>query len=287
MQLLTFKTLWGYPDQDLETALDQACAAAVAEGYQGVEGPVPADACLRDSFAGGLERRGLAYIAEICTAGSYVPDRTAPLEEHLADLKRQLARLAPLKPVKVNCLGGCDRWSIDTSLAFFDAALEMADRFGVTIGFETHRGRSLYSPWTAEVLLGRRDLPVTCDFSHWCVVCEGMGDSESDLIRQVASRAVHIHGRIGFDQGPQVSDPQSFLYREDLEKHLRWWSWIWQAQDGKGESVTTLTPEFGPDGYQALNPRTGQPFGDLDRINAWMADTVKTAFGNRQETRHV
>ncbi len=278
MELLTFKTLWGHPDNGEAASLNVACRQAAEAGFNGVEGPVPESAEVTESFARALDQRGLAYIAEICTAGSYVPDRTASVTEHLVDLDKQLRRIAPLQPVLVNCLGGCDRWSLESSYAFFQRALELADRYGVRISFETHRGRSLYSPWMAEALLDRITLPLTCDFSHWCVVCEGLGESEYELIQRVAMRAHHIHGRVGFDQGPQVSAPQSSRYREDLERHLLWWRWIWQAQLARGEAITTLTPEFGPDGYQAINPDTDQPIGNLNDINQWMAGRCRAEF---------
>ena len=278
MELRTFKTLWGYPDTDRAESLSQACLMAKKSGYDGIEGQIPPDDNIRQAFAECLEAYGLEYIAEITTAGSYVPDRTASLKEHLRDLQLQLSRLHPLRPEKVTCLGGCDRWDIETSIAFFTEGLALAEKYNQKICFETHRGRSLYSPWVTEKILEKIALPLTCDFSHWCVVCEGLGESEYDLIRQVANHAQHIHGRIGFDQGPQVSDPRSYLYKADLEKHLLWWSWIWQAQQARGQAATTLTPEFGPDGYQALNPENGAPLGDLNAINSWMAKTAKAEF---------
>lgn len=286
MELLTFKTLWGYPDSQNIESLSLACQMAEDDGFNGIEGPVPANSLVRENLAGTLAQKKLHYIAEVCTAGSYVPDRNATVKDHLEDMQRQLQHLTPLKPLLVNCIGGCDRWCVNDSLAFFDRAMELADKCGVTISFETHRGRSLYSPWAAEEILGRSPLPLTCDFSHWCVVCEGMGESEDDLLKRMAGHALHIHGRIGYDQGPQVSDPRSRLYKTDLEKHLRWWRWIWDSQREKGETRSTLTPEFGPDGYQMVDPDTGSPEGDLAEINHWMAEKLKTEFAMQEERSH-
>ena len=283
MELLTFKTLWGHPDSDRGEGLLSACNLAQAAGFDGIEGQIPLDLPVREQFAEALAARGLAYIAEVCTAGSYVPDRTASLVDHLADLDGQLSRLGPLQPLLVNCIGGCDRWDIATSIEFFQGALALADRHGVSIAFETHRGRSLYSPW--EKILERLALPLTCDFSHWCVVCEGLGASEDALLREVARHAVHIHGRVGYDQGPQVPDPQAPRYAADLERHLRWWRWIWEARNLQGHSHSTLTPEFGPDGYQAVDPVSDRPVGDLNRINQWMAQRCHREFSHRGEGR--
>src|SRR5690606_15441968 len=90
MQLMTFKTLWGHPDTDRIESLVAACELAVAAGFDGIEGQIPVEPAVREPFGEALALRGLTYIAEICTAGSYVPDRTASLAHHLADLNGQL-----------------------------------------------------------------------------------------------------------------------------------------------------------------------------------------------------
>lgn len=278
MQLMTYKTLWGHPDCHLSESLELACAMAKVSRFDGIEGPVPRDKIMVEELAKFIRRYSLSYIAEICTAGSYVPDRSASVAEHLADLGRQLHELGPLRPELVNCIGGCDGWSIDNSLKFFKRAMELAERAGVAISFETHRGRSLYSPWVTETILEQMPLPLTCDFSHWQVVCEGMGPTEHELIKKVAQSARHIHGRVGFDQGPQVADLQSPLYQTDIEQHWQWWRWIWQAQRQRGFKRSTFTPEFGPDGYQMRDPRNGQPIGNLVKLNLQMAERAQQEF---------
>lgn len=278
MQLQTFKTLWGYPHLDELDSLRSACVLAKADGFDGVEGPIPAEAARAEYFADSLQQYELAYIAEICTAGSYVPDRRASVAQHLQDLQQQLDNLGPMQPLLVNCLGGCDAWSLEESLRFFNDALEIADRVGVRISFETHRGRSLYSPWVTEQLLARQSLPLTCDFSHWCVVCEGLSASEDALLQAVAEHAVHVHGRIGYDQGPQISDLDSALFKDDIARHWQWWQWIWTAQRQRQLSISTFTPEFGPDGYQQRVPQTGEPVGDLRDFNRRMAAMAREQF---------
>jgi sugar phosphate isomerase/epimerase len=283
MELMIFKTLWGHPDNHLEPSLATACQQAQDDGYKGIEGPVPVSEYTVERFANLLAKFELAYIAEICTAGSYVPDRYASVEDHLRDLDRQLKNTAALKPVLVNCIGGCDRWSLSESLSFFDSALDLANRYNIAIAFETHRGRSLYSPWQALQILESISLPLTCDFSHWCVVCEGFDQYQDEILGEVAQHARHIHGRIGFDQGPQVADPRLSWHQKDLEDHLRWWTRIWQAQEVAGQTYSTFTPEFGPDGYQALNPQTGEPVGELAELNRWMANIAQAAFSTVME----
>src|SRR5690606_25668385 len=147
----------------------------------------------------------LPWVAEICTGGSYVPDRDASLARHLEDLDQALARCSVLPPLFVNCMGGCDAWPLARSLTFFEEAMALADRHGLVISFETPRGRPLFTPWVPlEVLTGLPALKLTCDFSHWCVVAERLMDSEPEAIAAAARHAHHIHARVGYDQGPQV-----------------------------------------------------------------------------------
>ncbi len=75
--------------------------------------------------------------------------------------------------------------------------------------------------------------------------------------------------------------PAAPEYRPALEAHERWWRRIWQAQAERGVAVSTMTPEFGPDGYLHCAPFTQTPVGDLDEINAWMASRERRQFAQR------
>lgn len=276
MQLQVFRTLWGC-DGDYARAAGEAAAA----GFDGLEGQVPADPEARDSLRAALLAHDLAFIAEVTTAGSYVPDRRAEVADHLADLDRALARCAPMQPRRVTAIAGCDAWPESDSREFFAAAIALAARHGLPISFETHRSRSLFNPWvTRRLVEALPGLELTVDFSHWCVVCERLLDSELDLIEAIAPRVSHIHARVGYDQGPQVPHPAAPEYAAALAAHQRWWETCWDAQRARGLELTTLTPEFGPDGYLHCLPFTGAPVADLWQINRWMADTERAHFSH-------
>jgi sugar phosphate isomerase/epimerase len=274
MQLALFKTLWGH----VGSAHDGARLAAAA-GFQGIEAPVPADDAERDALAQALAAHDLALICEICTAGSYVPDRNATPADHLADLDRKISRGLPLAPKFFNVMGGCDAWPLDVQVEFFARANEIAQRHGVLCSFETHRGRSFFNPWvTRDVLRQLPGLPITCDFSHWVVVCERLMDSEWDVITEIASHAHHIHGRVGYDQGPQVPHPAAPEYAAALASHERCWAALWASQRQRGYASTTMTPEFGPDGYLHCLPFTNAPVADLWQINRWIGERQRRHF---------
>ncbi|MBS3803676.1 MAG: TIM barrel protein [Oleiphilaceae bacterium] len=276
MILQRFKTLWGHQGT-LKQAIDQAKEAR----FDGLEAPLPGGSPAVNQFAEAIHSSELMWIQEICTAGGYVPRREASVADHLADFERQLrsAQAIGVKPEFVNVMGGCDAWPIDVSVRFFSEAADIAARLGVIASFETHRGRSFFSPWNTLAILERLPhLEVTCDFSHWAVVSERLPHIEWDCIEQAAAQARHIHTRVGYDQGPQVPHPAAPEYAEALNSHQRCWEAVWKAQADRGLSRTTMTPEFGPDGYLHHLPFTDMPIADLWELNQWIGNVESEHF---------
>lgn len=115
------------------------------------------------------------------------------------------------------------------------------------------------------------EINLTVDFSHWCVVCERLMDTELDVINAIADNVQHIHARIGYEQGPQVPDPRAPEFKYALNAHQRWWEIIWQSQLKRDFTSTTMTPEFGPDGYLHELPYSKKPVADLWELNQWIA----------------
>jgi len=274
MELKLFKTLWGF-----NGPIEAACVIATEQGFDGIEGPAPADEFQRRHMRTAIAAHPLDYIAEITTAGSYVPELRATLDQHLQSLQEKLQHSLELQPYSISCLVGSDAWPEREQLLFFERALRLVENCGVPVSFETHRSRSLFNPWITQRIA--REFPqmlFTCDFSHWCVVCERLLDAELHGINNLALQAQHIHARVGYDQGPQVPDPAAPEYQDALTAHRHWWELIWQSQYERGYTVTTMTPEFGPDGYLHCEPFTGRPTGDLEQINTWMAAAEREHF---------
>jgi hypothetical protein len=271
MRLILFRSLWTNGG-DLAAAL----ADCRAGNFDGVEGPVPAAPAARREFAARLAGSGAPFIAEVATGGGYVPVEISPAR-HLDDFCRQAEAAMECSPLFFTVLGGCDAWPPAQSAEFFGGVLARAAELGVVASIETHRSRPTYSPWATRDLLERLpELRLTCDFSHWCCVCERLVlDTDPGLLALCAARAHHVHARVGYEQGPQVPHPAAPEYRAALEAHERWWDAIWAAHAGR--DFTTMTPEFGPDGYLHAEPFTGALAADLNLINHWM--------GSRQRAR--
>jgi hypothetical protein len=94
--------------------------------------------------------------------------------------------------------------------------------------------------------------------------------SEQDLLDRCAQHVHHIHGRVGYAQGPQVPDPRAPEYAAELTAHERWWDRLWESMRARGFATATFTPESGPDGYLHLMPYTQKPVADLWEINRWL-----------------
>jgi hypothetical protein len=281
MKLKLFKTLWGH--QGLyATAAD----LAVEAGFQGLEGPIPTDREQRAEFLEAISSRQLDYIAEISTTGFAVPTPGSTVEDHLSAFERILVDSLEAKPLIFSSMAGSDLWEFGESVTFLTKAWEIAQRYGVRVGFETHRSRSLFHPIVTKNLLA--ELPpieLTIDFSHWCNVCERLVlDELPEVLALCSGRVLHIQPRIGYDQGAQVPDPRAPMYLATVQAHLRWWRALWEGQKRRGMECVTMTPEFGPDGYLQVDPYTQKPVADLWELNVWAGRLVEQAFDAMEDS---
>ena len=277
MNLKLFKTLWGHSG-----SYAAAADATIQAGFHGFEGPVPVDVERKAEFLDTLESRNLDFIAEISTTGFAVPDPGSSVSDHLDAFERILVRSMEAKPIFYSSMAGSDLWEFRDSVDFFTRAWEIAQKYGVSVGFETHRSRSLFHPIISKNLLAETPpIELTIDFSHWCNVCERLVlDELPDVLALCAKRVLHIQPRIGYDQGAQVPDPRAPMYQHFVEAHVRWWRALWKGQEKRGFQTVTMTPEFGPDGYQQVYPYTQKPVADLWELNVWTGHLMQREFAN-------
>ena len=92
------------------------------------------------------------------------------------------------------------------------------------------------------------------------------------------SRAEHIHARIGYSQGPQVNDPRSGEWEDEMEAFSGWWKKIMKRHIDEQRPYTTVTPEFGPIPYTVSMPFTHTPLSDPWELNLYMKDYIKQLF---------
>jgi sugar phosphate isomerase/epimerase len=259
MQLWLMRHLWGVTE-----TWEEVFPRIKDSGYVGIEAVIPPPE-ERARFRKLLERYRFEYIPQISSEGETV-------EEHVKAFQAQVETAATLHPQLINCQTGRDAWSEAESARFFEQALNVEAKARIPVAHETHRSRTLFNPWITQRLLTQfDDLKLCCDFSHWVCVCERLLDDQLDILRQCSRHCLHLHARVGYEEGPQVPDPRAPEYQKQLEAHEHWWRLIWEAQAARGLEMTTLTPEFGPPNYLHTLPHTNVPVADLWDICDWQA----------------
>ena len=266
MELKIYRHLWGVAEP-----WEPVYPKIKAAGYDGIETSLPAveqEAAFMEQMA----QHGFSYMPMLFTGGRSV-------DEHLQSFREQLQRAVALGVGCVTSHSGADGFSREDSLRFFQEAVRIERDLGVRVGHETHRGRILFNPWITEYILREVEGVRLCaDFSHWVCVCERMLNREGEIVKLAASRTVHIHARVGYEEGPQVPDPRAPEFESYLLRHEAWWDMIWAEQRKQEAQVSTLTPEFGPPNYMHVLPYTRQPVADLWEICNWQAARQRARF---------
>jgi len=207
---------------------------------------------------------GLRLIAQVVPKG-------ANMAEYLASFEREVGRAVEAGALAINSQTGRDTFPHRDNLRVFECALELESRHKVPIWHETHRGRALCNgPATAALL---RDLPtigITADFAHWFCAHESDMSDQEDTLEAVIGATRHIHARVGFAEGPQVSDPRNPAFADWLARHIDLWTRIVRRRAAEGLASFTVTPEFGPPPYLPLVGIENRPVADPWEINRWM-----------------
>jgi sugar phosphate isomerase/epimerase len=274
MDLKLFKAAWGMPG-DWDSRLHQIAEA----GYIGVETMMPAVED-EERFKDLLEKYDLELILQVYT-GCVENLKPYPddAKNHITSFEDQVQRAATFKPILINSQSAKDSMPYESQLEFFENAIKIEKQISIPVAHETHRGRSMFTPWTTARLL--HDLPelhIAADFSHWCNVCESLLPDQKENLSIAFQRSIHIHGRVGFEQGPQVPDYRAPEYENELNQHEQWWDEICKIHQSKGSSYLTFTPEFGPPGYMHTQPYTNQPVVDLWEICYAMGQRFRERF---------
>ncbi|QHW34616.1 sugar phosphate isomerase/epimerase [Paenibacillus rhizovicinus] len=263
MKLNIYNALWGMPG----TYADQLARAAEA-GYAGVEAPAPSKEQANE-FKELLDKHSLSYIAQIFTSC-----------DHAATFASQAEYAASFNPQLIVSHSAKDSMPFAEQVDFFRGALDVERTIGIPVAHETHRSRAMFTPWGTTALLKELpDLRIAADFSHWCCVTESMLDDREEDLKLAFERAIHIHARVGFAEGPQVPHPAAPEFAYELLQFEGWWGQMLQAREQEGHAFATITPEFGPPGYMPTLPFTGQAVADLWQVNAWMATRIREKFG--------
>lgn len=261
MQTLIIKALWG-----MTGSLAEQIERVAAAGYDGFE-------LWPDQHT--ISRQELTAIAASYNLKMIV----GALVETKADLEPTLKKLGEYDTLRINLHSGRDSMRRAEASAFFEEALRVEEQIGLSVGHETHRGRILFTPWdTAYYLQQFSNLKITADYSHWVNVCERLPADQAEALSLANSRAIHIHGRVGYEEGPQVPDPSAPEYAAQLGWHETQWQQIKTLHAQSQQDILTFTPEYGPPNYLHTLPHTNVPVADLWQVCLWAADRARQQF---------
>jgi hypothetical protein len=241
------------------------------DGFDGTEMFLPLLEQEPAEVLGLLEEFGLRRpVIDIITLGDTPAD-------HLTSFDEAVAAALRFEPSLINSHTGRDIFAFEDNLELFRHAIARSNEVGVPIVHETHRYRPTYSAIeTRKYLEELPDLMLNADLSHWMVVHESDLSDQPDNLDIALNRSRHIHARVGFEEGPQVSDPRIDLWAGHVERHISLWQRIADNCLAAGSQVLAITPEFGPAPYAQTVPSTGEPVVDVWDVNVHMKDLLRS-----------
>lgn len=262
-------TDWGFGG-----TVDEFCAAAKKEGYDGIEVWWPGNETAQRNLFDALKKHQL-QVGFLC--GGSQSNAT----EHLGSFKTAVTAAAGnklQKPLYINCHSGRDYFTVDENRKFIALTNQVSQQTGIPIYHETHRGRMCFAAHiTRQFLELEPGMKLTLDISHWCNVHESLMADQPENIAKALERTEHIHSRIGHPEGPQVNDPRAPEWEATVKQHLIWWDTVINRKKKAGEPMTILT-EFGPADYMPTLPYTRQPVADQWAINVYMMKLLKQRY---------
>jgi hypothetical protein len=268
MKLNFHKSLWEAScnnQQDLNKLLKRTDD----DGYQGTELFLPFFEFEAKATLKAHAEFNLSIITGIATEGDNV-------QAHLKSMNAQIERAVEFNPLLINSHTGRDIFSLEDNLRLFENALELEQKHKIIITHETHRFRPTFSTFDTEKIINALpELKLNLDISHWMVVHESDLSDQIARLESIFPQVHHIHARVGFEEGPQINNPQDKIWTGHLANHVNLWQKVINFAKNKNQKSFTITPEFGPFPYAHVKPNTQQPLTDIWAANNFMQQHLK------------
>jgi sugar phosphate isomerase/epimerase len=272
VQLRTHRQAWGaLGPGGLHSDPAEFVAAVAARGYDAIEMPQFVLDLADDGEARMLDLLATNDLELVPMILTFRPTPEGVLDE----FRTGIERAAGIGATLVVAHTGADHFDDDTAASVLGDCVRIGADHGIRVAQETHRSRILYNPWRTAAMLERVDgLWLNADFSHFVCVAERLLDDQRELMERLCDRAIHIHVRVGYENGPQVPDPRAIEWTVQLEAHENWWDRIWRAAADRGETAIGITPEYGPPTYAPVGTDPAQ----LWDICEWSTDRARDRF---------
>jgi hypothetical protein len=274
MKIKILSPLWGHEHLKIEDFLNKIKDA----GYDGVDTWIPENKEDKKFLLEYLGKHGLVLVAHQHQANG----------KTFADFKTSFIHYLNIcfeaNPLLINSHTGKDYFTLYQNLELIDIAKSLSEKNGIPVVHETHRGRIGYSPFVLKDYFDlRKDFEITADFSHWTCVTESLLENFTDILSEAIFRTRHTHARVGYEQGPQIPDPEAPAWKYSVDKFLGWWDQIVKAHMALKRNVVTFTTEFGPPPYLHTLPFTNRPVADQFEINCYMKNLLRKRYQNVED----
>lgn len=269
MAVKFFCTAWGKGD----ISWTEFSSKVKEAGYDGIEWGMPKGASSEE-----LEQVGEATEKYRLNLILQHWDTSEPeFGQHFDTYAAWFEKVLSLKPEKINTQTGKDYFTFEQNMKLIDHTFSLSRASNIDILHETHRGRFSFAAHITSCYLARMpELRITLDASHWVNVSESYLDDQAEAMDLAIARTGHIHARVGYPEGPQITDPRLEQWQPAVDRHLVWWDQVIERK--KDGETMTITPEFGPYPYMMLLPDTQQPVADQWEINAYMLNLLKNRY---------
>jgi len=269
MKLLFFCPRWGQEHVAWDVFLNNVKNA----GYDGVEAGLPVDEEAKNEILASIKKSGLHFIAQ------HYETTVKDFEQHCDEYAQRITNLALAKPLFVNTQTGKDYYPFEQNERLIAIARRISEETGVKILHETHRGKFSFAAHIAQTYFEKiADLRITLDISHWCNTAESFLADQMDVVDLAISRTDHIHSRVGYPEGPQITDPRAPEWKEALDFHLQCWDKVIAIKKKESAELMTITSEFGAPPYLPLLPYTKQPVVSQWDVNVFIMQLLKERY---------
>jgi len=266
-----FCTRWGH--EHLPWA--DFCKKVKDTGYDGVETSLSLNNEDIAHIVNELNKHDLKLIGVQWDTGTPIFD------EHIQEYELRLRSAASANPIFITSHTGKDYFSFEQNEQLLNLAQTISAQTGVKIIHETHRGKFSFAAHVTKAYLQKMPwLKLTLDISHWFTVAESYLDDQQEAVELALAHTDHIHTRIGYANGPQISDPRSPEWEVTVQKHLSLWDKVVEIHIENGSEQLTFTTEFGPAPYMQLQPFTNTPVANQWEVNQYMLNLLKNRYKN-------
>ncbi len=255
-QLKVYTSLWAMQPHDqtgIKLPFDQVCAMVAEAGFDGM------------AIDLGASDVAVAHAVRPHMAANNLTPLIVAFPKTIDSLEDTLHMAADFGAPFVDVIGQVMPIALDDMVPVITTWMDMSERIGVPIQFETHRNCITNDLFTTLQLLDRiPQMRICADLSHYVVDREfwfPLSDHDRSLISRILQRSDSFQGRVASRQQIQLQldFPQNQKW---IKLFKEWWREgmaDWRARNATGDCIFVCElgpPEYamtGPDGREMSN----------------------------------